>query len=447
MPEIYTKTDVSGVIDGRQSEAFAYVFKNIDDMVSFTDTTFEEIKNTPTARTAQRIIRPWDIDLLRSVQFNIRNRNWFGTTDISLVMGPINTFLRSQDLERTIESFRNRIARVDVIDIDQHKKIEFTDVDKGIFSFDLASIGLVRVYDYFSPLLQHVVDANLVESYQTGSGDRVFYFVGRPFIPRHEVTFKGIGFYSKILGRNVEKSMLDIEEVNGDILYFYPEQEAIPRHDVVRQQKVSGSGQKKFATTWKKSFIHIPKVEGRLPRIDLIIPVAYPVDTTTDQMYWNCISIIAIAEKLVQSNVNFRIVMSRSGHCVDNQNRRIYGFVTLKDEQERLDTNRLALTLSDGRTYRISFFRAMLAMQYKAGFEDFMDNGIVTPIGRPAIPEQVAEIKEQYIKVLSKSTSQVDRDAATRPETKIIIPTAYTQQQAEDSFTDVITQIAQRRTP
>jgi len=104
--------------------------------------------------------------------------NWFGTTNKNEVRQNLDSFLYRDDLQRVLSNLTNRLNKVDVTDIDQQKSIKFTQQEIGIFSFDLASLGLIKVYEYFSPLTNGIVNSNLVESYKNANNETIFFFYG-----------------------------------------------------------------------------------------------------------------------------------------------------------------------------------------------------------------------------------------------------------------------------
>jgi hypothetical protein len=429
MPVNYKKARLSDRYD------VAFYFNNLQDVQLFTK---EKLDTIPVTDNKYRIISDYTDNLSNYVQrFANRGDSWFGTTDTSWATSPVNNFLRTTELNNDITRLNQNFARVDVIDIDQQKKLEFTEKEIGIFSFDLASLGLIRMYQYFSPLLSDYVDNNLVQSYKNNNGDLIFYYVGTPYIPRHEVPFdlkKGF-YYSDILNRRVDTSEL-IEVVPDDpnlpIQFFYPEKEEIPRHNVEGRQKIDKSGNKKFATTYKKCFIDIPKTKGRLPRLDLIITMNYASTITAQQIYWNTISILLVANKLSTAGINFRIIGTNCG-STDNLN--LYTFVNLKDESQPIDTNSLAIAISDSRYFRTQGVPLTFAIVTDENLKSDIDASGKIP------NNNLADIKQKYIEFLSLQTSQTDREAATRPETKIMFPQALSEQQAINAYNTVIQQI------
>jgi hypothetical protein len=422
-----------------------YYFDSITDMQKFSE---EVISKIPLRGTAYNATEDYinAQNAKNSADNLVRNQgiNWYGTIDTSWVLNPINNYIKIQELEQEVEILRSKIAKADVIDIDQVKRIHFTEKEVGIFSYDLASLGLIKVYEYYSPLFKTTIDGNFVVS-----ENKNFYFIGQKYIPRHEVKYnesKG-GFYSNILGRLVDKKDLEIvEQPLGSAnayLYFYPKQEEIPRHQVEQRQKIGSNGKPMFTTTFKKCFINIEKAKNPLPRIDLIVLPSFSSKKTASEIFYNSIAIISICEKLSKSNVNYRILASYDGEMYKSVRGRLQGigkknfsFVNIKNENQNLDINQVAILSSDARFYRVENFKLKLAMQYDSAWGTDMQKGVAIPI------TDTSQVKDAYMEYLSKQTSQSDRDAATRPNTKIVIPIALSREQAEDAYNTVISQIS-----
>jgi hypothetical protein len=245
------------------------------------------------------------------------------------------------------------------------------------------------------------------------------------------------GFYSNILGRLVDKKDLECIEKNNSFLYFYPEQKEIPKHIVEQKHKIGKNGKPMFTTTFKKCFINIEKEKNPLPRIDLISIPAFGGIITASQIEFNSVALIAICEKLSKSNVNYRLLVSYSGSLPKDTTFKTFSFINIKNENETLDKNQIAILSSDSRFYRYDNFKLKIAMQYNNGLDKLIKKT------QTAIPiNDVEEIKNIYCKYLSKQTSQSDRDAAKRPDTKIVIPRALNMQEAQDAYDTVMNQIS-----
>jgi len=438
----YRDSDVN--VTDRQDK-YAYMFDSISDVEKFSNDVFQSVPNNSRAyrimsayATEEKRLETFDI-LRRSLITKKKLIDKFGTDDPSFIREKLNRFIFADRVEVEVSKLVERINKQKFVDIDQVKRIEFTEKEAGIFSFDLASLGLIRVYEYYSPVLKSNVSPNMVVSEKTSSGELLFYYVGNPFVEKHYIEYdtKRGGYYSPILGRMVNKNELIEEEgQNKVVTLYYEERQAIPRHEVERVQAVDKDGKKKFATTFKKCFIEIKRVQNRLPRVDIIVPMSYASAVTAEQAFWNCIQILAICEKLSKSNVIYRVIAGISDFLTISGDKRVYKFVKLKDENQPLDANSLAILVSDMRYYRMSNFFFKQAAQYDSGFGDSLIPEIAYPITNSE------ETKAAYINFLSKQTSESDKEAAKLPDSKIVLNYALSEAEALQGYNNTITQIA-----
>lgn len=414
----------------------AFMFDRLDDYNRFIEEV--EVSAVGNARRGlNEITNP------RFITSSIRDRgeSVFGTRDESLVRGQLTTYLFNNELQSFLDTFRNQTLNVDVIDIDQQKAIKFTEQEVGIFSFDLASLGLIRVFEFYSPLLEKIVSPNLVISEKNQDKKLIFYHVFMPYVPQHKVEYdiKKGGYYSKILKRIVSKTEL-IEIVTDTEVYFaFPERQEIPQHIVERRQQVDDKGRKKFSSTFKKSFIYIPKVEKSLPRIDLIVAASYNwgIDAK-NQMIYSSMAAIAIAEKLSRSGVNFRMIASYPVQTTGaGTSKKVFTFVNVKKEGEPFDKNKIAILLSDGRQFRYQQFKGFLASQFDAGYDSNID-----PYGIGRAITSDTEVKDAYMEYLRKQDNPEDKLAAENPNSKIVFNGALSQQAAIDQYNKIIRTIS-----
>ena len=372
---------------------------------------------------------------------NMYGKSKYGTTNANDVVSNKTSFLFNNQLENYLQRLRSQTVKVDINDIDQKKEIQFTERDIGIFSFDLASLGLIPIYEYYSPLLKTLVDPDYVRGEEVSDEKMIFYHIKVKFIPKHRVdfNFKLGGWYSDVLGLLVEKKDLIEEITDNSISYYYPEKEEIPEHPVERKQKIDEDGNEVFGTTYKKCFIYTPRPEKRLPRIDLIINDTYSWDVNAEtQMLWNCMAALAVAEKLSKSNANYRILAAYPIKTTGSGTRaEVYTFVTIKDENQKLDSNKMALLVSDGRFFRYELFRAYFAMQFDSGFNSRINVG---EIGSPITDRD--KIRTNYIEFLKKQKGYSDREASKRADSKIIFEQVYSEQQAVNEYNRVISEIS-----
>lgn len=428
-PTYYKREKLSG-------NRTAFMFDTLDEYNRFIEEV--DVNAVGNARTGFDMVNASNF-VERSISSN--GKSWYGTTDASLVQNRLNTYLFNSQLQSFLDSFRNQSVSIDVIDLDQQKSIKFTEREIGVFSFDLASLGLIRVYEYYSPLLNKIVSPNLVISEKNQEKKLIFYHVYTPYVPTHKVEYdlsKG-GYYSKILKRVVQKSELIEVVTETDIYFAFPERKEIPQHIVEQRQQTDSQGRPKFSSTFKKSFIFIPPVEKSLPRIDIIVAASYPSNVNAEsQMIYSSMAAIAIAEKLSKSGVNYRMIASYPVQTSGAGTKKsVFTFVTIKKEGEPLDKNKMAILLSDARQFRYQQFKGFLASQFDAGYDSSID-----PRGIGFAIRSDVDVKNAYIDFLSNQNNPEDRLAASNTQSKIVFNGALSEQQAIDQYNRIIREIS-----
>lgn len=368
-----------------------------------------------------------------------RNENWYGTTDFNEVKQDINTFKFNDELKRELEAFDRNNTNIEQIDLEQKKKITFTAQEIGIFSFDLASLGLIPVVEYFSPLLNRIVGGDEVRSYKTGNGDVVFYHIFVAEIPQHYLEQKNGKLFSPILNIFVNQNSPYVvkEIIDGKFEFIHLKVAEIPRHDVQQRQVIGDNGLPKFSSTWKKSFIYIPQVPFQLPQIDIVIQVSYSANVEArDEMFWTSVAVNAIIEKLSKSNVRFRIYGGGATSWGNNQSKVVSSFIKLKDLNDPLNANTTAIISADARNFRYQFFKYIITASYDLGYDSDITMGLGSAINDADIT------KRSLIKALQTSKDfGSSKDDSLNPNTKIIINACLSQQQAQDTFDRAIRQI------
>lgn len=376
------------------------------------------------------------LDLFNQIESNIDSRKgnakWYGTSDPSLVTDTIDSYLFTSELDGFIERLRSKTVATDIRDISQKKKIQFTDKEIGIFSFDLASLGLIRVFEYYSPLLKKIVSANLIKSFVSPSGKRKFYHVSIQKVEKHEVVWSDKGaYYSSVLRKDIPSELL----IKEGKKYFYPFVKGVEEHEVERRQKLNKDGKPMFSSTWKKSYINIPKIDNPLPRIDLIINSTYSAGKDGQTEFkWGSMAAITIAEKLQNSKVSFRIFISVCGALNGNRNK-IYQFIKVKDENEPLNTNGLATMASDPRFFRTTFFKLFNTIAFELGWGAFNFNGIAYVVN------DANEIKSAFVEYLKMSKDFDGNSGKVKEDAKIVLSTDYSEQSAINQYNRVVDQI------
>jgi hypothetical protein len=409
-----------------------FLFDNYYEYLDFIEEKRQEIFNNPTSNAFQ----VWN-GYFDNLPRRIRNegREWFGTT----VEEEVTNELRQYQLSENLVSELQRVQRESVKDFDfniqQKKQITFTSQEIGIFSFDLASLGLIRVYEYYSDLLKRAVDGNLVRSYQTGNGQMVFYHIFVAEVPEHILEQKSGKLYSPILKTNVERKDAEMKvSEDGSVYWVFPFRKEIPRHDVQRVQKKNENGSPKFTSTWKKSFIYIPIVDKILPQVDLIFVSSFSAYNTPNTMFWTAVAVNVVMNILSEANMKFRIYGGLANEW--NDNNKIVGFTKVKDINDALDANITSILSADARNFRYNGFKWYLGAAYDAGADASINSGFGSVINDTEL------LKDVLIDTLkAKQDFGSSQEDTLNPRTKIVIPSARNEESCMTVIRNAIRQI------
>lgn len=373
-----------------------------------------------------------DKQLERSTQTD----SWFGTTNVDEIKGELRSFLMNDELEtETQQLTNNTLPNID-FDLDQKKQLEFTSQEIGIFSFDLASLGLIRVYEYYSPLLKRNVNANYIRSFKVENDKLVFYHVYVAEVPEHILEQRSGKLFSTLLNTFIERQDAEMRtDSEGNIYFVHPFQPEIPKHDVERRQVRNEDGTLKFSSTWKKSFIYIPVQENQIPQLELFFVSSFAAyRNARTEIFWNAVLLNAVTEILAKANIRFR-VFAGLGNKWGNTGLNL-GFVKVKDINDALDPNIISILSGDARNFRYNGFKWYLA----SAWERKIDKNITSSFGTVATDGD--ELKQALIQTLKETNDYGGSEAdAINPRTKILIPPVTNISQAQDAILSIIQQI------
>ena len=410
-----------------------YMYDTYYDFLDFNEEQFKDIDNNPTSRAFNVKQRYFATN---NIENSSRRESWFGTTNADEVTQEIRSFLMGNELElETRQLSNNTIPSID-FDLEQKKQLEFTSQEIGIFSFDLASLGLIRVFEYYSPLLKRNVDANYVKSYKVDDNKLVFYHVYVAEVPEHILEQRNGKLFSTLLNTFIERSDAEIKtDKDGNIYFVHPFASEIPKHDVERIQKRNEDGSLKFSSTWKKSFIYIPVQENHIPQLDIFFVTSFSANRNArTEIFWNAVLMNALIEILSKANLRFR-VFAGLGNSWGNTGLNL-SFVKVKDINDALDANIISILSGDARSYRYNGFKWYLA----SAWERRIDNNISSSFGTVVTNE--TQLKNALIETLVKTNDfGSSREDTVNPRTKILVPPVVDIDEARDAILSVIRQI------
>jgi hypothetical protein len=414
-------------------DGVVYMYDNYYDYLDFIEEGMDEINKYPRSN-AFSVKNDYFND--RYLQRMSQRQSWFGTTNLDEVTSEIRSFLMNDELSQETNNIKTNTAPQIDFDLEQKKQLEFTSQEIGIFSFDLASLGLIRVYEYYSPLLKRNVDANYVKSYKVDNNKLIFYHVYVAEIPEHILEQRSGKLFSTLLNVYIDKDQAQVRtSKDGSIYFVHPFQAEIPKHDIERRQVRNSDGTLKFSSTWKKSFIYIPVQENYIPQLELFFVTSFSSgQDARNNLFWNSVLMNAVLDLLSTANVRFRVFAGIGNQWRNNEYN--LGFVKIKDINDALDPNIVAILSGDARNYRYNGFKWYLA----SGWESELDSAIRSSFGTIVTDEAI--LKTALIETLKQTKDFGSSEEDTiNPRTKILIPPVKNEQEARDALLSVINQI------
>lgn len=429
----FTSTDIIFRNNGKNFQGKAMLFDTHFDYIKF----IEDIN--PTLIGKSRIQYDLRFKGTSYLEKKIKDIDWYGTNDIDKVSSPINTYLFNEDLKIELDKFDKKIEDINLIDLQQKKKIIFTSQEIGIFSFDLASLGLIPVVEYYSPLLNEIVSGDMIRSYKTNNGDLIFYHIFVAEVPQHYLEQKSGKLFSPILDIFInENSPYVVKEIiDGKLFFIHLKINEIPRHDVQQRQVIGENGLPKFSSTWKKSFIYVPQIPFELPQIDILIQTSFDYTRKArKEMFWTAVAVNAIIEKLSKANVKFRVYSGSSSAIKADGDKIVSFFTKLKDLNDPININNISMLSSDPRLYRYEKFKFIICSAFYLGYGNDLTNSLAFPINDSSLT------KESFIELIkNKKDYGSSMEDSLNPNTKIIINACLSEQQAQETFNIAIRQI------
>lgn len=246
-------------------------------------------------------------DKLNIESYIRKNPKWFGvgTRYAELIKG-ITEYKDPQLIEDIFNQINDKVS-TQTKDKIKARKVRFNPNGLGVFVFDRAAMGMYRLQEYYSPSLNAVVDDTLVE-----------------------------------FSENKYKLISD-----GSL--------------VEKRYEQKENGEPKIRTSSKNVYAYFPKINKEKQAVELYISCGGHVGITADELLYSGISAIVVAQLLEKARIQTKISIV-FGSSPDNFEESVYAcLVPVKNYDEALDINLLALLTSDPRFFRYEGFKGIIS--------------------------------------------------------------------------------------
>lgn len=236
---------------------------------------------------------------LSNIEYKIKN-NWYGVnTEIDKLFNGYTIFQNPTLLTDTLKIIDSEIPN-ELFSGIKKPKMKIND-RFGMFSFDLASMAMTYVYEYFNNQGEKV-DSNFVQK------------VGTDFV-------------------------------------FLPTNEKVTQK-IKRQE----NGNPVVISSVRNSLIDFQKKEQEKKAVEIFILCSASSGVKAQDYIYNAMAGIAVAQNLVKKNIQVKVTGLFT--TKDNYDRVFFHFIPVKNFNQPLDINALAYVCGDARFYRFQGFKA-----------------------------------------------------------------------------------------
>lgn len=257
-----------------------------------------------------------------------------------------DTYPNEADLTQLINNFQQFSQKIDSGGSFKKAKIKLSEDKRFQFSFSLASKGLIRVVEYFNEeiakkyptiynstglaasdetMVAGVVDLNAVQSKPLANNSAYFYVIinGTEYELRQQQ--KGT---AKMLQLNPNAVL---KRVENDGMY-YTEPSFFNGFSLI------------FSSTFKKSYLELPKKGGNAKAVDLFVPFDM-LFSDIESRVCPAISLLLATQYFTQARIKVRINIMRPITIRNTRGQKVSSIVaiTVKDFQDPIDWNKLGV--------------------------------------------------------------------------------------------------------
>ena len=303
-----------------------------------------------------------------------RQESWYGEGATFREMAEGITQYKSPELiTRIYDQVYDKISAA-VKDSIKARKIKYNPNGIGVFSFDRAAMSMYRLEEYFSEKHQRVVEDREVKQF------------------KERYTF--IADNSPVIKRLEQKP----------------------------------DGTPKIRTTSKNVFAYFPSVKTENRAVEMYISCGGDVSVKADAFLYSGVSALIVAQILEKARIKTKISIA-IGSSPDGYEKTAYScLIPVKNYDENLDINLLALLTSDPRFFRFDGFKGIISTY------DHFNTKTPFSLGR-------GMTKDFLIKMIEKSDYRKKRNI---PPNRFYFGWTFTEREAISEITKTVNEIAER---
>lgn len=349
---------------------------------------------------------------------SIPSTDWEGSSSIEELDSEITKFIDPERLDAAIDDVRDLFASIDLGGSFERSRMTATDKPIGVFDFNLASTGLYRPQEYYSPELDKLIDPNLVQKIQKSPPVFVYYEHKKGEDKKPYVLIQQQeGTHCLAQKKKYEENLVH----NG----------AVPSEAKKQAKQKFPNCKLVFRTTNRKVYLVqsnrllAEEEAGREKYVDLFLPVGGLVDQTPRTLLYAVLPSLLLSYFLNVAGIKTRILSSFSGAVKgtrDPSNRSQKRFMTsyiIKDYDDSFDFNQIAIATADSRVFRWKMFKALVGTYYTqlnkriSGSLGSQDRGA-------AFQQQFERYKKYYIGLAEEGDNILNKNRNLMFSSKIV---------------------------
>lgn len=309
----------------------AHIKDDFNDLLEYHNWVNQTIANISSLNKVQ--VERFSKDV---IERHIRlNKEWYGEgVSYDELKKGITTYKEPELIERLLNRVADKIS-AQTKDKIKARKVKFNPNGLGVFVFDRAAMGMYRLKEFYSPSQRSRVEPDLVRKSKTG--------------------FELISDSSFVEQRWEEKQ----------------------------------DGKPKIRTTTKNVYAYFPKVSKERQAVELFISCGGSSQVTAQELLYSGISAIVVSELLEKARIQTKISVV-FGSSPDGYSKTAYAcLVPVKQYDEPLDKNVLALLTSDPRFFRYEGFKGIVSIY------DYFQREAPDSLGRGMTKEYLENVIEK----------------------------------------------------
>ena len=311
--------------------------------------------------------------------------DWYGADNLSELQGEIKDFRDKDTLDGIIDNVKDLFSTISLGGAFEKDRFVATAMPIGIFDFSLASQGLYKPQEYYSPELDKLIDPNSVRKIQEDPA--IFVYYGK----------EGFNFKSYVLVQQQEGTFC-MDKKDKYIKKLVSEGTEIKLAKKIAKKQFPNC-KLVFRTTTKKVYLTralnnlAEDKSGGEKYVDILAPIGGMSDQTPRSLMYSVMPSLLLVYFLNNAGIKTRVLGS---NLVAKGDYRVMETFIIKDYDETMDFNKIAILTADSRVFRYKIFKGRAESIYKY-FNKDVGSGLGSQLRGDALLKQFERYKKWYI--------------------------------------------------